>query len=314
MKFLFVADPLANFDFERETSLFIMHEAQRRGHEIFATLPSQLCARGREVYASCQKIKVLGPGKRNWYVILDRGKKNIPFFDAVLLRKDPPFDLDYLHHLYLLDLVSDKVAMMNPPRGILMANEKLWPLSVSPHVPPTLVSADRSELVKFVRQNQKGIVIKPIGSSGGRGVFLIRGKKSPNLNVILETATRNFTRHVVAQTYIKEIEKGDKRIMLLDGEILGAFLRKPASGEHRANLHAGGSLHRTSLNRNDLEIVDQLRPILKKHGLALVGLDIIGNYLIEVNVTSPMGLREVNVTSGGRSEKKVVDFLEKRVI
>ncbi|HCU24257.1 MAG TPA: glutathione synthase [Deltaproteobacteria bacterium] len=313
LKLLFVADPLSHFHPERETSLLMMHEAQRRGHEIFATTPAGLSARGRELKAVAQKLEILGIGKTPWYRVRGVKSRELRSFDAVMLRKDPPFDEEYLHHLYMLDLLSDDIYMMNHPRGILTANEKIFPLPFSDLIPDTLVSADFEALRDFIREQSNGVVIKPVNSSGGRGVFRLRGEDSDNFRVILETATSNFTRHVIAQAFLPEIEKGDKRIMLLGDEILGCFIRKPAPGEHRANLHSGGSAHAAALNHGDLRIIQRLRPLLERLGLDFVGLDIIGKCLTEVNVTSPMGLAEINATIEQCSQSTVIEFIEKKI-
>jgi glutathione synthase len=313
LKLLFVADPLSRFDSIRETTLWIMHEAVRRGHKIYATTPQGLSARGLNIYANAEGLKSVKPGKKLWYQSLGSQWKDLRSFDAVLLRKDPPFDTAYLHHLLLLDLIAEEVYMMNHPRGILLANEKVFPMLFPECTPDTLVSADFQELYQFIKKHPDGTVIKPLDSSGGRGVFILRNEKSDNLGVILETATQDFTRHTIAQAYAPVHRTGDKRVMVLDQEILGVFVRKPTQGEHRANLHSGGSAHPTQLTRRDKEIVSRLSPQLEALGCDFVGLDIIGDYLIEVNLTSPMGLYELNQSGYRSSQSKVVDFIEKRV-
>lgn len=313
LKFLFVADPLASFNPARETTLFMMREAQRRGYEIHATTPERLSSRGRQVEAWTQRLTILGIGKQPWHRVLDEKRRELRSFDAILLRKDPPFDLDYLHHLYLLELMSDQVYMMNHPRGILQSNEKLWALRFPDLGPPTLVSADFKTLTEFIRAQPEGAVIKPINSSGGRGIFYLRNTEAENFKVIIETATDNFRHHVIAQRYLPEIRRGDKRVILLGNEILGSFIRKPAKGEHRANLHAGGSAHPCAPQATDRRIVAALLPSLPALGLDFVGLDVIGNFLTEVNITSPMGLAEINDLTGRHTETKVIDFIEKKL-
>ncbi|MFO1464177.1 MAG: glutathione synthase [bacterium] len=313
LKLLFVADPLAQFHPQRETSLVIMHEAQRRGHRVFATTPERLSSRGRAVEAAVQELKILGIGKTPWHRVLAEQRLELKSFDAVLLRKDPPFDQNYLHHLYLLELLAGEVYMMNHPRGILEANEKLFPLRFPELTPATVVSAEFEVLRDFILAQPQGAVLKPINSSGGRGIFVIPKGRKENFKVILETCTENFTRHVVAQRFLPEIAKGDKRVMLLGGEILGSFIRLPARGEHRANLHSGGSAHPAPVTASDRRIVQALQGSLQDLGLDFVGLDVIGPCLTEVNVTSPMGLAEINLTSGGHSQIQVVDFIENKL-
>ncbi len=313
LKLLFVADPPATFNPVRETTLLLMREASRRGHEIYATTPAELGAHGKEVFVRCRKLKVLDPRQRPWFKVLLAQNREVKGFDAVLLRKDPPFDMAYLNHLYLLDLVSSEVYMMNHPRGILMANEKLFPLRSPGIVPETMISASEVELRRFIQSRPKGVVIKPIGSSGGRGVFWIQSPKSPNQRVILEAATAGFSQHVVAQEYLPVVKRGDKRIILLGQKFLGVFLRRPAPGDHRANLHSGGSLHPAALTRQDQKIIAVLQPLLEEYGLDFVGLDVIEDRLTEVNVTSPMGLKEINDTGCPNSERQVLDFIERRI-
>lgn len=314
LKLLFVTDPLERFDPIRETSLLMMREAGRRGHEIYATRPEQLSARRLGLSSAVQKLKVVGKaGGKDWLRVLETKTRELRSFDAILLRKDPPFDQNYLHHLYLLDLISREVYMMNHPRGVLAGSEKILPLHFPELVPETLISADFETLFDFAKKQKQGTVIKPLNSSGGRGVFLLRHPKAENFRVILEAATDNFSRHVVAQAFLPEVTKGDKRIVLLGGEPLGAFVRRPAKGEHRANLHAGGSAHPAKLSASDRKILDTLQPTLRLMGLDFVGLDVIGDKLTEINVTSPMGLYEINQANGSRTEAKVVDFIEQKI-
>lgn len=314
LKLLFVTDPLERFDPIRETSLLMMREAGRRGHEIYATRPEQLSARRLSLSSAVQKLKVVGKaGGKDWLRVLETKTRELRSFDAILLRKDPPFDQNYLHHLYLLDLISREVYMMNHPRGVLAGSEKILPLHFPELVPETLISADFETLFDFAKKQKQGTVIKPLNSSGGRGVFLLRHPKAENFRVILEAATDNFSRHVVAQAFLPEVTKGDKRIVLLGGEPLGAFVRRPAKGEHRANLHAGGSAHPAKLSASDRKILDTLQPTLRLMGLDFVGLDVIGDKLTEINVTSPMGLYEINQANGSRTEAKVVDFIEQKI-
>jgi len=313
LKLLFIADPLANFHPQRETTLFLMEEAQRRGHQIFATMPERLSSRGREPEALTQELKILGIGKNPWHRVLSEKRRALRSCDAILLRKDPPFDQNYLHHLYLLEALDGDVYMMNHPRGVLEANEKLFPLRFPELTPPTVISAEFAVLRDFVAAQPEGAVIKPINSSGGRGIFFLREEQSENFKVILETATDNYTRHVVAQRFLPEIRRGDKRVLLLGGEVLGSFVRLAAKGEHRANLHSGGSAHPSPVMASDRRIVATLQPSLRALGLDFVGLDVIGKYLTEVNVTSPMGLAEIWATQGGRPQNQVIDFIEKKL-
>lgn len=313
LKILFVADPMENFDPRAETTLLLMKEGARRGHPLFHCRPQDLSAESDEVFARCRRVHIQRGKSQSWFRAGPVERKKAKNFSALLLRKDPPFDQNYLHHLYLLELISSDVYMMNHPSGILVGNEKLLALPFRDRIPKTLISASKEELQNFIRRQKKGVVIKPLNYAGGKGVFRVQGLGAENCNVILEAATQGFTQHVVAQAYLPIVTQGDKRLMLLGQEVLGAFARIPAPGEHRANLHAGGRAKKVRITGGDLELVALLRPTLEHLGLDFVGLDIIGEKLIEVNVTSPMGLNEINATRGGRSESKVMDFIERRV-
>src|SRR5436190_131092 len=313
LKICFVTDPLDCFNPERETTLWIMREAYRRGYEIYAVTPEYLSAQAKKVYGTCLKLKILPKGKRPWYKTLLTQKRELKSFDAVLLRKDPPFNESYFHHLQMLDLIASEVYMMNHPRGILTMGEKFFPLFHPGMGPETLVSCQEAELLRFIDEHPRGAILKPIGTSGGRGVYWIQGPKSPNLKVLLETATEEYSRCVILQPFLKEVKQGDKRILLLGQKSLGAFLRKPAPGEHRANLHAGGTLSPSRVSASEEKIILSLKGELHDLGLDFVGLDLIGPYLTEVNTTSPMGLAELNDTGHPEASSLVVDFIEKRI-
>ncbi len=314
LKLLFITDPLQNFDPIAETSLALMREAYQRKHRVFFALPKDLNAKGLSLESQVQELKILNSRQKNaWYQVLSTQKDNLEDFDAILLRKDPPFNLEYLHHLYLLQLLSSKVYMMNHPKGILLANEKILTLLFQAWIPETLISANRQDLMAFIKGQKQGSILKPIGEAGGRGIFYIRQGQSDNLNVILESMTQNFTQHIIAQEYLPQAKKGDKRILLLGGEILGSFQRVPASGEHRANLHAGGKAKKAQATATEKKLIAELQPHLQKLGLDFVGLDLIDNKLIEINATSPMGIHELNRTAKRQSEKEVIDFLEEKI-
>ncbi len=176
-----------------------------------------------------------------------------------------------------------------------------------------MVASSEADLTRFIEAHPTGVIVKPIGLSGGRGVFLIQGPKSPNLRVILESVTEDFTRHVIAQTYLPQVQQGDKRILTLGQKFLGVFLRKPAKGEHRANLHSGGTLHPGKLDKRDRQILTVLQPKLDELGLDFVGLDVIGGFLTEINITSPMGIAEMRDTGNPGGERLILDFIERRI-
>lgn len=311
-RFLFVSDPLENFDPVAETTLYLMREAVRRGHRVYYTEPRYLTVRGSKVYVRFAQVHPQ-KNKKQWLKKGNFLNREITYFDGAFLRKDPPFDLEYLHHLYLLELASNDLYLMNHPSGIMVGNEKLLPLPFQERIPETVITAQKDELLGFLKKQPQGIILKPLGEAGGRGILYLQWGHTDNLAVLLEMATGGFTQHVLAQKYLPHAKKGDKRILLLGSEVLGAFTRLPAPGEYRANLHAGGKAVPAKLNKQDLELVGLIRPALMRMGLDFVGLDVIGDSLIEVNVTSPMGLHELNQTGTPRSERRVMDFVEEQV-
>lgn len=273
MRFGFVADPAAHFDLEAETTLFLIREIKRRGHSVFLCEPKDLFLKQNEVWAKGIPLKTL---------------------DCLFLRKDPPFDIDYLHHLYLLMKLEGKVLMINKPSAILQHDEKLSALNF-PFVPKTLVSADRVQISKWGKQFRNGIVVKPIGEGGGRGITRKPPKKGGPL--------------VICQEFLAAAKKGDKRILIWNGKILGAFLRVPKKGEFRANLHQGGRYVPCILTAREKKIAATVGLWAKKQGLYFVGLDVIGGYLTEINVTSPMGIREVNTLYNKKVEVGMIDSI-----
>lgn len=309
---MFVADPLESFNPEGETSLFMMKEAQERGYGIFCVqLPNLYCL-NNEVWARGIEIEVLGIGKKPFYKQLREVSIDLSRASAVFLRKDPPFHLEYLHHLYLLAQLRGRVYLMNDPLGIMAISEKVFPLWFEPHIPATCITRSWEEAQRFAKSQKNALILKPLNSSGGRGVFCLKPQDS-NLKVAFETLSGEGREYVICQEYLPAVQKGDKRILLLGGEILGYFARVPAKGSHRANLHSGGHLKACSLNAREKEIALAIGRSLLQWGIDFAGIDLIGEKLTEVNVTSPMGLREINVAQKTRSEKKFMDFVEKRM-
>jgi glutathione synthase len=310
--FGFVIDPLEGFNPQAETTLFLMAEAQRRGHQIFAFTLPDLSYHSGSLFGHSIEIEILGINRVPFYKILQKKKIDLASLDALFLRKDPPFDLPYLHHLYLLEQIRDKVFMLNDPLGILKASEKIFPLQFSHLMPKTCITRHFDDLLDFSKDKKHGVILKPIQSSGGRGVFYLKPHDS-NLKVAFEVLSKEGAEYILAQEFLPEVLRGDKRIVLLDGDILGFFLRVPQKGEHRANLHSGGRLKKCSITSKERAITREIAPALREAGLYFVGLDLIGERLTEVNVTSPMGIREMNETMGIRSEVKVIDFVEGKI-
>jgi glutathione synthase len=230
---------------------------------------------------------------------------------VILMRQDPPFDMAYITATHLLEHVSGKVLVVNDPAAVRNAPEKLFATHFPGLMPPTLVSSDRGAILAF-RKKHRDIILKPLFGNGGAGVFRIT-PKDENFNALLESFAAQYREPIVVQRYLPAVRRGDKRIILVDGEPMGGVLRVPAKGEARANLHVGGKAVKTKLTRREREICAALGPTLKSQGLIFVGIDVIGDYLTEINVTSPTGIQEINRLDGVTLEKNVWDAIEKRL-
>jgi glutathione synthase len=233
-------------------------------------------------------------------------------FDCVMMRKDPPFDMAYVMATYLLERTPASTLVMNHPQGLRDANEKLFATRMPELMPPTIVTTDKGAIRAFVEEQGGEAVIKPLDGAGGEGVFYLHGADR-NLNVIIETVTAHGARMAMVQRYIPEIvTSGDRRVIVLDGEPLGVVARLPPAGELRGNIHVGGRVERAEITDRIRAICAALAPLFRETGLWFVGLDVIGDYLTEVNVTSPTGIQEVNRLDGVRLEARVMDFVERR--
>jgi glutathione synthase len=312
VKILFVADPLANFKVYKDSTYAMMAEAERRGHALWACEPRDLLWRDGTVQGQVASIR-LTPDTPSWFEATAAEWQDLDRFDAILMRKDPPFDEGYLNATYLLEMAERGGArVINAPRALRDFNEKLAIARFPQFTVPTLVSCLAPEIRAFL-QEQGDIVVKPLNAMGGSGIFRLR-VGDPNLGAILETVTDLGNRQVMAQRYIPEIADGDKRILLIDGEPVPYCLaRIPAPGETRGNLAAGGSGVARPLTARDREITAALGPELKKEGLLLVGLDVIGDWLTEVNVTSPTCFREITDQTGFNVAGMFLDALEAQV-
>ncbi|MCC6877791.1 MAG: glutathione synthase [Sandaracinaceae bacterium] len=310
MRIVVVMDPPETVKVDEDTSFALMLAAQERGHRVDHCLISDLyvdagraCARVRK--ATCQRDParpiVLGPAED-----LDLGDAG-----AVLMRKDPPFDEDYLWATLVLEHARELTLLVNDPRGLRDANEKIYATYFPELQTDTLVSNDKARIKAFLdRIDGKG-VLKPLGGAGGEGVFAI-SKGDANLNAIIETLTRGGRRMAMAQRYLPDVVNGDKRIILLDGEPLGAILRVPQGGDLRSNIHVGGRVASAELDAADRHIIDTLAPRLRADGLYFVGLDVIGGKLTEVNVTSPTGIQQMSRFAGADLGARVIEWLEQR--
>ncbi len=306
-----VMDPVDKIDIDKDTSFVLMLEAQRRGHEIYFMELDDLFIRGGTPGGRYRRLELARATPH--YRLGESRTGSLEEFDSVWMRKDPPFDLKYFFVTHLLSLVDpSKSFVMNDPKGLREANEKLYALRFPEQIPQTLVTSDMARLRAFMSELGGEMIIKPLDSSGGSGVFYLN-EQDRNTNSILEVATDNSRRLVMGQRYLPEIRQGDKRIIVLNGEPLGAVLRVPLESETRGNIHVGGQCVKTEVTERDREICAALAPLLRADGLYFVGLDVIGSYLTEVNVTSPTGIQEVNALNHVCLEHNVVDFVEQQV-
>lgn len=311
MRLAIILDPLEHIKTYKDSTFAIMREAARRGHVLFVLEQGDMWLEGQQVRASVRRLQLIDDAL-SWYSVEAPETHALEDFDWVLMRKDPPFDLEYVYSTYLLELAERQGArILNRPAAIRDYNEKLAIARFPQFMAPTLVSRDMARLRAFV-EAQGDAVVKPLDAMGGASVFRV-SPTDPNLSVILETMTRLGTRTVMAQRYIPEIVRGDKRILLIDGEpVPWALARIPRPGETRGNLAAGGRGVAQPLSARDREIAAALGPVLKDAGLFLVGLDVIGDYLTEINVTSPTGMQEITAQTGFDVAALFLDALERR--
>lgn len=290
MKLLFILDPLDALVTYKDTSLAMMRAAQARGHDLWVCEQHDWQLQHEVVTVDAQTFAFHVDG--SWKTS-DKSTVSPADFDAALMRKDPPFDNEYLYSTYLLELAQQQGArIINDPAAIRGWNEKLSVARFPQFAPPFIVTSQQAKILAFLAEHGD-IIVKPLDGMGGSGIFRLR-KEDPNIYAILETLTQFQTKTIMVQRYIPDIVKGDKRILVINGEPLPyALARIPKTGETRGNLAAGGKGVAQPLSARDREIADTVGKVLKQHGLFLVGLDVIGDYLTEVNVTSPTGMVEI---------------------
>lgn len=312
MRFAFIMDPIQNVLIDKDTTFVFMLESQLRGHEVHYLEMNDLFVDHARAMGRARRIE-LRREYRNHFTFHEEHTGPLGDFDAVFMRKDPPFDVAYLHATQLLDLAQrDGAFVMNRPSGLRAANEKLFALNFPTVIPPTLVSQDPNRIKEFLHELGGEMIIKPIDGHGGSGIFYVH-REDRNLNSLLETATREGREAIIAQRYLPEVRQGDKRLIVLNGAPLGCTLRVPRSDEHRGNIHVGGTCIKAEVTPRDREICREVGPRLREEGLYFVGLDIIGDYLTEVNVTSPTGVQEINALDNVRLEAQVIDLVERQV-
>lgn len=305
----FVMDPIGSIEIATDTTFVLMLEALRRGHRLFYLAPGDLGVEEGNATALAHPVLAL---RREAGRHVELGPPHASVldddFEVVFQRTDPPADAAYVEATQILSLCR-RAVVLNRARGILAANEKLYALHFPELMTETLVTHRIPQLVDFLAKCGGEMIVKPLDGRGGEGIFHVR-HDDRNLFSILEQATRFGKRRTMAQRYLPEIRRGDKRILLLDGEPLGALLRVPAETEVRANLHVGGRAVRARLDDDDRRIIERLAPSLRRDGLFFVGIDVIGGRLTEVNVTSPTGVQEVNALEDTQLESRILDAVE----
>ena len=309
MKLAFIADPLASFKLAKDSTYAMMVEAAKRGHELYFALQEGLMWKGGRVLGEFSRLALTGT-KDSWYRAEAPKETPLAQFDAVLMRKDPPFDAEYVASTWLLELAQREGAkVFNDPRAMRDHSEKLAIAKYAAFAAPTLVTRLDAQIQEFIDE-QGDVVLKPLDGMGGESVFRVAAG-DPNRNVIIETLLRDGAKSVMAQRYIPEIREGDKRILVIAGEpVPHCLARIPKPGETRGNLAAGGTGVARPLSKRDLEIAKALGPELARQGLLLVGLDVIGDYLTEINVTSPTCFQEITQQTGFNVAGMFLDAVE----
>jgi glutathione synthase len=310
MKIVAQMDDIFSINIKTDTTLLMLQEAQIRGHEVFYYTPQTMFfdVKKQKIHAQISKIKL--NNSSNFCEILEKKYQDLADFDVILVRQDPPFDMNYLTTTYFLEKIKDLVLIINDPSNIRNCPEKLFVTNFPNLTPPTIISADLESIKKFHKEHKK-IILKPLYSFGADGVILI-DESGQNLSSNFEMMQKLYSTPLIAQKFLTEIKAGDKRIFLLDGEPIGAVARVAQEGEIRSNLHIGGNPCKAELNARDLEICREISPHLKKLNLLLVGIDVIGDYLTEINVTSPTCIPEINELNNQKLQIKILEKIEEK--
>jgi glutathione synthase len=317
VKFAFIIDPIELLDPGHDTSVALMEAAQAKGHELWITEMSALSVVGGRASALMRQVELtpvqLMDGhwvaEELWYEVDDMEQRYLDEMDAVFMRKDPPVTVPYLYATYILDYIDPmKTRVINSPQGLRAANEKMYALQFTEAIPETIVSQNKTVIRETV-ERWGAAVLKPLGGKAGEGILFLQGSDR-NFNSMIEISTQQGREPVMIQTFLPAAKDGDKRIILLDGEPIGAVNRIPSGSEFRGNMAVGGRVAKADITERELAICRQLAPTLKRDSLIFVGIDVIGGYLTEVNVTSPTGIREIDRLNDVRLGHKVVDWVE----
>ena len=303
-------DPIERIDIAGDSTFALALEAQARGHNLLYYGPRDLSFRDGMVSARTRPLGVRHI-KGDHFTLGEEAVTNLASVDVVLMRQDPPFDMAYITATHLLERLQPKVLVVNDPFHVRNAPEKLFVTLFKNLMPPTLITSDRAEILSF-RAEHRDIILKPLYGNGGAGVFRVK-QGDENLNSLLEMFTLLYREPVIVQRYLPEVRQGDKRIILVDGEFTGAINRVPAEGEARSNMHVGGKAEATLLSAREREICETIGPELKARGLIFTGIDVIGDYLTEINVTSPTGIQEIKRFGGADIAVLIWDAIEAKL-
>ncbi|MGB3899750.1 MAG: glutathione synthase [Mesorhizobium sp.] len=288
-------DHVSTVSIAGDTSFALSLEAQRRGHRLFHYTPDRLSMRDGKVIARIEEMQVRDE-KGNHYTLGEPVRTDLSEMDVILLRQDPPFDMNYITTTHMLERIHPKTLVVNDPAWVRNSPEKIFVTEFPDLMPATLITKDVREVEAF-RKEFGDIILKPLYGNGGAGVFQLNGGDR-NLTSLLEMFGQMFREPFIVQRYLKDVRKGDKRIILIDGEAVGAVNRVPSEGESRSNMHVGGRAEKADLTEREREICARIGPSLKERGFILVGIDVIGDYMTEINVTSPTGIREIQRFGG----------------
>jgi glutathione synthase len=302
-------DPIDRIDISGDSTFALALEGQRRGHRLYYYLPRSLILLDGRLSARVQGLSVRDEKGRH-FMLGSAELRDLSTFDVVLMRQDPPFDMGYITATHLLERIHPATLVVNDPASVRNAPEKLFVTQFAGLLPPTLITSDRQEILAF-RREYGDIIVKPLYGNGGAQVFHIT-PEDENLNALLEMFTSLYREPIIVQKYLPEVRKGDKRIILVDGAPVGAVNRVPAPGEARSNLHVGGRPELCELSEREVAICALIGPELKARGLIFVGIDVIGGYLTEINVTSPTGIREIARLGGPDAAPLIWEAIEHR--
>ena len=311
LKIAFLMDPLEKLDLKGDTTFALALEAQNRGHEIFFFTPENLILKSNKVFANICKIELSSINNKETFRYLEKEINPLTDYNVVMMRQDPPFDLSYITATHILEKLPKSTLVVNNPYEVRNAPEKIFVTNFPHLMPKTLITRD-IQTIRTFRNEFKDIIIKPLYGNGGQGVFHVL-PNDENFNSILEMFFEQNKEPLIIQEYLKDVRNGDKRIILLNGEIVGAINRRPQKGESRSNMHVGGKAEKTILTERDKFICKEISQSLKEKELFFVGIDVIGDFITEINVTSPTGIREIKIHESIFIEQIFWNFIEEKL-